>query len=70
MRTIFTARWINSPATGWAWKATLPARLPQAVRLVLYDLTSVYFEGRGRSIWPDTATAGITEAIGPKSSWR
>jgi len=102
MRTIFTPRWISSPATGWAWKsnstsAPSPKRslaqkaqgtwlaqacgleakesfneddiytamdqltghwvglekqlyqraFPQAVRLVLYDLTSVYFEGKG-----------------------
>src|ERR1039457_4592749 len=48
MRTIFTARWISSPATGRAWKSnSTSAPSPQAVRLVLYDLTSVYFEGNG-----------------------
>ena len=43
---------------------------PQAVRLVLYDLTSVYFEGKGPNTWPNTVTAAITGGIGRKSSWR
>ena len=38
----------------------------QGVSLVLYDLSSVYFEGRGPSVQELTATAAITERIVPR----
>lgn len=44
--------------------------LSHGVSLALYDLTSVCFEGGGRSGSAALATAGTIGRIGPKCSWR
>ena len=43
---------------------------PRAVRLVLYDLTSVYFEGNGPDYLAQYGHSRIIGGIGRKSSWR